>query len=56
MSQHQWRIKRLVFTLLISILALMMIIGITGSVTSCELGRRCKWSESLNSLADSLFA
>ena len=56
MLQHQWRMKRLVFTLLIIVLALMKIIGITGPVTSCGLERRYKWSELLIGLADSLFS
>ena len=53
MLQHQWRMKRLVFTLLIIVLALMKIIGITGPVTSCGLERRYKWSELLIGLAES---
>ena len=56
MLQHQWRMKRLVFALLVLILALTKIIGVTSPITSCELGRRCEWSESLIGLADSLFA
>ena len=55
MLQHQWRMKRLVFTLLIIVLALTKIIGIAGPVTSCGLERRYKWSELLIGLADSLF-